>query len=297
MKIGLIGAGYWGANYIRTLKELGIEIGMLCDKNIAGLEKYNLPVTDSLDDVMKSDCGGVIVCTPVTTHYKIVKDLLLAGKNVMCEKVFTQTSEQAKELTDLAEVNGLKLLICHTFIYNSCYQFVKQFIADGGLGEVYYANMVRVGNSPKRMDIGCAGDLAPHDFSMLIDLFGMPKTISAFGNSYLRDGLEDIATINLSFENNVIAAITCSWLNPRKERCVTIVGSEAMLVFDDIKKSVTVFSEGAENKIDIEYKSPLKEQVIDFINCIENDEDPLVGGYEGMQVVSVLESAQKALKQ
>jgi predicted dehydrogenase len=298
MKISLVGAnGYWCGNYIRTLKELGVEIGLLCDKNIAGLEKYNLPVTDSLDDIMKSDSDGVIVCTPVTTHYNIVKDLLLAGKNVMCEKIFTPTSSQAIELTEIAANNDLKLLVGHTFIFNSCYQFMKQFIEDGGLGDVYYVNMVRVGNSPKRMDIGCVGDLAAHDFSMLIDLFGMPQYVTAFGNSYLNDGLEDIATINLEFKNDVIATITCSWLNPRKERRVTVVGSEAMLVFDDIEKSVTVFNKEGENKIDLEYKSPLKEQVIDFINSIEKDEEPLVGGYEGIQVVKVLEACNESLKQ
>jgi predicted dehydrogenase len=219
------------------------------------------------------------------------------GKNVLCEKSFTSKSYQARELIELADNNGLTLAVAHTFEHNSLFKFTKNLIENGGLGDVYFVTLSRMGNSPKRMDVNCLIDLAAHDISMLISLFGMPKYVSAFGNSYLKDGIADVANINLEFENKTIVNIMCSWLSPQKERKVTIVGSKRKLVFDDIEKSLTIFDNDGEHKIDIEYKQPLAEQVNDFYESVTYNRQPIVGGYEGYQVVKVLEACNESLKQ
>lgn len=303
MKIGLLGFGYWGKNYLRILSQHeNVSDILVCDINQKNLDivKTNYPeleTTTSIDDVMKSNCDAVIVCTPVKTHYQIVRDLLFSGKHILCEKAFTENSTDAETLTLLAENNNLILSVGHTFLHNSCVKIISQLLADNVLGDIYYANMVRVGSSPVRQDVGCTFDLAAHDISMLLEWFGMPNSVTAFGNSYLNDGMEDFAVLNFKFPNEVIASVTCSWLHPKKERTVVIVGSEKMLSFDDIKQTVTLHDKEGEHPIEIKYLQPLTEQVNDFIDSIINDREPLVSGWDGYEVVKVLESCQKALKQ
>jgi predicted dehydrogenase len=302
MKINVIGLGYW-QHYPRLVSEHeDCELAMVCDLKEENLEKVkskypDVITTTNIDDMIHSDIENVIVCTPVTTHYKIVRDLLMAGKNIMCEKAFTLKGYQASELVEIADANNLILMVGHTFIYNSLVQKIKQFLLDGYLGDIYYVNMVRVGMSPVRQDVNCIYDLSAHDISMVIDWFGMPKYVSAFGNSYLKDKIEDVANINLEFENKTIVNIMCSWLSPQKERKITIVGSKRKLVFDDIEKSLTIFDNDGEHKIDIEYKQPLAEQVNDFYESVTYSRQPIVGGYEGYQVVKVLEACNESLKQ
>lgn len=304
MKFALIGAaGYWGKNYLRILSQHeNVSDILVCDINQGNLDvvKTNYPeleTTTSIDDVMKSNCHAAIICTPVKTHYQIARDLLAAGKHILCEKAFTLTSKEAEVLTLFAEDINLKLAVGHTFIFNSCVKYISGLLESGLLGDIYYVNMVRVGSSPVRQDVGCIIDLATHDISMLINWFGMPDSVSSFGNSYLNDGMEDFAVVNFKFPDEVIASVTCSWLHPRKERSVTIVGSEGMLIFDDIKQSVTLFNKDGETQATIKYLQPLTEQVNDFIESIIQDRQPLVGGWDGYSVVKVLESCNQALKQ
>lgn len=298
----IVGVGYWN-HYVRILSSMeNVDLQLVCDINQSNLDKLKskypeIETTTNIDDIIHSNIKNVIVCTPVTTHYSIVRDLLLAGKNVLCEKVFTSTTEEAATLCAIAEDSNLKLAVGHTFIFNSCVKYIKELLENNGLGDIYYVNMVRVGMSPVRQDVSAMWDLAGHDISMLLDWFGMPTSVSAFGNSYLKDGIEDVAVVNLKFENEVIATINCSWLNPRKERTITIVGSEKMLVFDDIKQSVTLFDKEGEHQIDIKYLQPLSEQVDDFVNCIIHNSEPTVNGWDGYSVVQVLEHCQTALKQ
>ena len=299
---GIVGVGYWN-HYVRILSSMeNVDLQLVCDINQSNLDKLKskypeIETTTNIDDIIHSNIQNVIVCTPVTTHYAIVRDLLLAGKNVLCEKAFTYTTEEAETLTVIAEENNLKLAVGHTFLHNSCVKYIKDLLDTNGLGDVYYVSMVRVGMSPVRQDANCIFDLASHDISMVLDWFGMPTSVSAFGNSYLKDGIEDVAVVNLKFENEVIATINCSWLNPRKERSVTIVGSKRMLVFDDIKQSVTLFDKEGEHQQEIKYLQPLEEQVNEFISCVENDTEPMVGGWDGYDVVKIIEYCNEALKQ
>lgn len=305
LKVGIIGAGgYWAKNYIRIVqRHPDCVVESVCDSNRDNLNdamRLVSPTTMFAPDykmlLNKDLINCAIVCTPVSSHYGIVGELLNNGIHVLCEKAVTDFSGGAKELIEIAEEGNVVLAVGQTYYYNSMVQKVKQLLDENYLGDVYYVSMTRVGNSPKRNDCNSFWDLAPHDISMLNYWFGLPKSISLFGKSYLRDGLEDFCVANLELQKGVIASIKCSWLNPVKRRVVTIVGSKKMLVFDDIEKSLVVYEGEKQEKIDIEYKEPLKEQVNDFIASILYDRQPLCGGKEGLDVVKVLEAGTNSLK-
>lgn len=304
LKVAIIGFGYWN-HYARIVNEHpDCELSMICDLKQENLDKAKeqfpnvITTTNHEDALMDKTISAVIICTPVKTHYGIAWASLFSFKHVLCEKAFTYTESEAKDLILKAKINNVKLSVGHTFSYNSCVKYIKKLLEEKALGDVYYVAMTRVGNSPKRQDVNALWDLGSHDISMLINWFGMPKEVSSFGESYLQDGLEDFCVTNLKFENRVIANIKNSWINPIKRRFVTIVGSEKMLVYDDLSKTVTLyFNDGA---VDIwnadQSAEPLKEQVNDFISSIINNHEPLVSGTDGLNVVRVLESCQKSLK-
>lgn len=304
LKVGIIGAGgYWAKNYIRIIGEhADCELVAVCDKDNDALFKFytinqEVPLyTDLSKMIMDKRMDCAIVCTPVSSHYQIVHTLLSNGTHVLCEKAFTKNIEDGEILNYHAGYKNLILAVGQTYYYNSLVQKVKELLDQNYLGDVYYLSMVRVGNSPIRNDCNTFWDLAPHDISMLDYWFGMPTSISVFGKSYFQDGLEDFCVANLELKNNITASIKCSWVNPVKRRSVTIVGSKKMLVLDDIERTLTVYEKDKEEKIDVQYKEPLKEQVNDFIDCILNNKKPKCGGEEGLNVVKVLVAGSKSLK-
>jgi len=302
LNIGVIGVGYWN-HYVRILSEhQNVDQIYVCDLKQENLdrvtEKYPsvITATDFNYILSKPEIEGVILCTPVKTHCKIGEAVLNTNRSLLCEKAMTYTSDEAQRMINSSKMFGGKLCIGHTFEYNSLVQHIQKLLDEKVLGEIYYISMTRVGMSPVRQDVNALWDLGAHDFSMLIKWFGMPQSISSFGKSYLNDGIEDFVTTNVEFENNVIANIKNSWINPIKRRVVTIIGSKKMLEFDDIEKSLVIYDNDGKHKLDIEYKQPLSEQVNDFIDSILHDRQPLVTWESGLRVVKVLEAAQKSLK-
>ncbi len=303
LKVALVGIGYWGFHYARLISNHpDCELSMICDLNQEHLdtakEAYpNVIVTKDINDVIKSKCEAVIVCTPVKTHFDIVSYMMISKKHILCEKAFTKNVDEAQALVNENKFKNLKIEIGHTYIFNSIVQEIKQILDDKLLGDIYYVAMTRVGMSPIRPDCNAIWDLGTHDISMLIYWFGMPTEVSSFGESYLQDGLEDFVVTNLKFKNKVIANIKNSWINPVKRRYVTIVGSEGMLVFDDIEKSLCRYDKaGFVGKSTAPPNEPLKEQVDDFIDSIISNREPLVTGQDGFNVVRVLEACQTSLK-
>jgi len=289
LNIGVVGAGgYWGKNYIRILSEQGdvdLHICDLSEKSLDALKqgyKRVLTSTTNFESLFDVHLDGVVICTPVTTHFKIANAFILQGIPILCEKAFTYTSGSANWLIDIAEDKNVPILVSHTYEYNSCVQHIKKLLDEKALGDIYYVSMTRVGLSPIRQDCNAFWDLGAHDVSMLINWFGMPQSVSASGNSYLQDGLHDVVFANLEFSNNIMAHIKCSWLNPVKRRNITIVGSEKMLTFDDIQKEVIIYDKQGEYLQQIEYKEPLKEVVNDFVEVVKNNKKPLVDGIKGL---------------
>ena len=315
INIGIIGLGYWGRNYVRIIDELEeTKVSWCCDTDeTTDIAAYWF-ITDCISGL--KDVQAVVVATPASTHYKIVKYCLLAGKDVLVEKPLALNSKDAKELVEIAKKGERILMVGHTFIYNPAVRKLKDYIASGYLGNLYYLYFTRTGLGPIREDVNALWDLAPHDISMLSYLLdAMPIDVSAMGQAYIQKGVGDVMFMSLRFPNNILAGVHVSWLGPRKIRQVTIVGSKRMVVFDDVNRlePLKIFDKGIDHKSQdrytdqfqvrdgdihipkIEMSEPLKNQCEHFSNCIQKQTKPLTDGENGLRVIQVLERLERSL--
>src|SRR3989344_2205811 len=272
--IAVIGLGYWGPKIARNLsklQELGeVERLIACDLNEGKCDaiKSQHPkaeTTTDFDSVLSNkSIKGLVIATPVTTHYRIAKQALEAGKHIMIEKPLTQTSEQAKELIKIAEDKKLVLMAGHTFEYTSAVNKAKEIIDSGELGKILFVNSSRLNLGLFQLDpIDVLYDLAPHDISIINFWLGKePKAVSAFGKSHYISGIVDDAHLCIEYSGGITANVHDSWLYPVKSREMAVVGSKKMLVYDCTKeKEIAVFDKGVELKqkpaksaMDISYK-------------------------------------------
>jgi len=320
--IGIVGAGYWGPNYLRVFNELEGRCTHCCDLNDANLRKVkkvwpSTVITKDYGEVARSDVDGVVITTPLDTHYAVARCCLEEGKHVLIEKPFTSTSREAEELIRMAEKNDLILMAGHVYRYNSGIVKLKEVMA--GLGDIYYASAERVGLGPIRKRANVLWDLAVHDISISTYLFGNPRTVSAEGASFIQKGVEDVVFLNLKFPNNVTFTMYATWIAPEKVRKITVVGSRAMVVFDDVRKSemLKVYEREVNKSLldstpeycnhqsivtlgdvylpRVEQSEPLKNQAAHFLECISENKKPTTDGHDGLKVIKILEAAQRSL--
>jgi predicted dehydrogenase len=326
MKIGIIGCGYWGSNYIRIFNELPdsnvVWVSDLKKENLIKIKHYpnTKKTTDYKDMLREKGVDAVVVSTPASTHFEICKESLLSGKHVLVEKPITTDSKDAEELIRISEMQKRKLMVCHTFEYNPGIIALKNYIKEKILGDIFYISAKRTGLGPIRSDVNALWDLAPHDISITNYLLGsIPETTICTGMSYLQEGVEDVVFLNLKYPKNILCSVEISWLNPRKIRETVVVGSKKMAVFDDVNKNETLkifdkgavpfgtrdFSDYSEHQLlirdgdvlipKVEQSEPLKNQCKEFLDSIKNDRKPKTDGRSGLSIVRVLEAAQKSL--
>lgn len=324
MKVGIIGLGYWGPNLLRNFlahKEVSGVFG--CDININRLRTIEtkfpgLKLTDKWEDFLNGfDLDIIAISTPVATHYEIAKKALENGKHIWVEKPFTSSSKEAEELINIAEQKNLKIFVDHTFIYTGAVRKIKEIIDRGDLGEILYYDSVRVNLGLFQNDVNVIWDLGAHDISILNYLIKKKiKEVSAHGiaNYYNH---ENIAHINLYYENNCFAHFHVNWTSPVKIRNILIGGTKKMLVFNDLEYSekIKVYDSGVEFTSKegiyhalVQYRigdmySPkvdnteaLSLGVNEFINAIKENRQPLTNGYDGYKVVRILEAADYSIK-
>jgi predicted dehydrogenase len=326
MKVGVIGCGYWGPNLIRNLVQSNkVPEVICCDLSESRLQrmKYLYPgirtETDYKKLLKEEDLNGVMISTPVATHFPIAREFLTRGKHVMIEKPLTDSFDSGLELVKLAEEKKRVLMVGHTFEYTGAVHKIKEIIESGELGRILYVSSIRVNLGLFQRDINVVWDLAPHDISILIYVLGeTPVSVSSQGMAHYQHDIEDVAITTLHFKNGLIAFLHNSWLDPKKIRKFTIVGTRKMLVYDDIKtqEKIKIYDKGLEvppyydtfaefhfayrsgdihsPKVD-EYE-PLKLEVDCFLESIHSGRTPPTDGYNGLRVVSVLEAASKSLK-
>ena len=328
LKTAVIGVGYWGPNYARIFNELETtELYYCCDLEEKNLEKIKnlypaVKTTKDYKEVVKdSDTNAVAITTPLNTHYEIAKCCLENKKHVLIEKPFTSSIEEGKELMKIAEKNNLVLMVGHVFEYNPGIRELKRIIMEGKLGNLYYISAERVGLGPIRKHASALWDLATHDISIVLYLLGgLPKEVTAEGASYIQKKVDDIVILSLRFTNGVLCNIRASWIAPEKIRKITVVGSKGMAIFDDVNKSEVL--KIYEREIDgsllnstpdyidhqaiinigdvripkIEHSEPLKNQVEHFLECIVENKQPMTDAQDGINVIKVLEAAEKSLK-
>ena len=331
-KVGIaqVGVGYWGKNLLRNFAALpDARIVQVCDQSTEILEKlrnqYNgLDTTQRFDDILRNpDVDAVVIATQTPLHYQFAKDALAAGKHVFVEKPLAQTTEQAEELVTLAEQNDLRLMVGHLLMYHPAFTYVEDIIKRGDLGDIRYLYSVRVNLGIIRQRENAFESLAPHDLSLaLLFLDCTPVAVSATGQSFLQDGVEDVAFATVFFENGKIAHLHTSWLDPHKIRKVTVVGSKKMAVIDDMestekvrlydkgvdlqpgeKRSYTNYAEAMSLRTGdivipkITMKEPLRAECQHFLDCVLSGSTPRSDGRNGLTVVRLLEAAQVSLRQ
>jgi predicted dehydrogenase len=331
LRIGLVGLGYWGPNYARVVTELPeAELVAACDisEQALGLIRSRYPsvyATRDFSDLLNSpDVDALIIATPQVTHFGLTEAALEAGKHVLCEKPLATTTSECDLLISAADRNERILFVGHTFVYNPAVRQMRDLIEAGEVGRVLYCHAARTGLGPIRQDVNALWDLAPHDLSILFFLMGRePVSVSAAGQAFLQDGWEDVAFLQLRFDDGALAAAHVSWLDPYKTRRVTVVGDRRMLVFDDVAadEKLKIYDRGASYEAvsqaargtDFgEYKAqirdgeirspkvspaePLKDQVAHFISCCHTGARPETDGIAGRRVVAVLEAATDSMR-
>lgn len=308
MNIVIVGCGYWGRNFVRILQQYpNVFIKGLVDTNPENVSAEligNHLLFRSLEQAIEQlNFDAAIVATPVNTHFNIVKQLLEAGKHVLCEKILSTDINEIEQLEQLAKRNGRFLMVGHTYLFNAIVEDIKQRLIEHQLGDILHATFKRSGLGPIRKDVGVVEDLASHDLSIILHWFGMPNKIFCTSRDVTGDGLADIAFLQLVYENNMIINIEVSWLNPIKQRLIEVIGSKQMLIFDDINpiEKLRIISPGTgyikeikdfalhQTHVrggdivapNINYGEPLKNEVEAFCGLIET----------GKSVVNTLETA------
>jgi UDP-2-acetamido-3-amino-2,3-dideoxy-glucuronate N-acetyltransferase len=314
--IAHIGLGYWGKNILRNLYELNV-LKIACDSSEDTIteRKKQFPeveYTTKIEDIISNpEIKAVTIATPAETHYELAKKFLLSGKDVFVEKPIALAVKEGEELVEIAEKQGRILMVGHILQYHPAVIKLKELISSGSLGKIKYIYSNRLNIGKIRTEENILWSFAPHDISIILDLVGDELVeVSAFAGNYLMPKIYDIAIITLKFKNEIRAHIFVSWLHPFKEQRLVIIGSKAMVVFDDVSQEKLFFYphniEWKDGKIPIAQKAdfevipienqePLKLELLHFIDCVKNRKRPKTDGYEGIKVLKVLEYAEKAL--
>ena len=314
--IGLIGLGYWGKNILRNLDELGL-LHSACDSEPVVIserqESYpGINFTSSIEDVLQNpNIKAVAIATPAATHYNLVKQSLLRGKDVFVEKPLALTVREGEELTEIAEKEKRILMVGHILQFHPAVIKLKELITSGELGKIQYIYSNRLNIGKLRTEENILWSFAPHDISVILMLLDEePVKVSAFGGDYLNNGIFDTTLTTMEFSNDIKSHIFVSWLHPYKEQKLIFVGSKAMAVFDDVSKEklviyphkiewmngkIPVAQKADFNVVPLEKAEPLKRELEHFAECVSTRETPLTDGLEGLKVLRILEASQSGL--
>ena len=325
VNIGVAGCGYWGPKHIRVCHELAeANLTAVCDLDENRLQQVRnqypyLEVFLNFKEFLQNSVDAVVIATPVNTHFQIAREALLCGKHVLIEKPITASSQEAAELIELAEKQNLVLMVGHTYEYSPAVEFLREIVSSGELGDIYSIDADRLNLGLYRRDVNVLWDLAPHDISIMLSVLNEdPVEVSARGTHHIDSSICDIAYLEIVFANGTLGHVHVSWLHPRKIREITMVGSQKMVVYDDVSESekVHIYDKGVAISNDggngfsvwppnyrygdvtipfIANAEPLKQECSHFIKCITEGSRPRSDGWAGLKVTSILEAADKSL--
>ena len=319
LRFGIIGWGYWGPKIARNIDALPhAAVTMIADLDAHRLANLTpgqsrTRTTTEVEHVFHSNVDGVVIATPVRTHYQLAKEALLHGKHVLVEKPLTASVAEAEELVVLAEEQQRVLMVGHTFEYNPAVNELRKLIQAGDLGRIYRVETERVNLGLFRTDINVIWDLAAHDISILRYVLGKePEQVNVHAHAHIRPHLHDVANLDLSFADGMAAHIHVSWLHPCKIRRVTVIGDLRMAIYDDTNPAemIKIYNKGADMYADpvvsyrngettipyIDWTEPLRLECEDFAQAIRTGQRPRAHGGVGLAVVRILAMAQEALE-
>ena len=325
INVAVVGAGAWGKHHIRVFSEIpNVRLKYICDSDpskLSSMQKAypHSKIVEHLTPILEDpDVKGVVVASSAASHYSLSKEILLADKDVLVEKPMALNSKDAEEIQTIAGKKGRVLMVGHLLIYHPVVDRLKQMIASGELGKIHYIYTQRVNLGVIRQDENALLSFAPHDLSVILYLLEeKPTVVSAHGESYVQEGIEDVVFVNLRFSYRKMANIHLSWLDPHKVRKITIVGSKKMVVFDDMETSekLKIYDKGVRSPSydtygeylslrfgtitipNIKMVEPLRAEAEHFIQCIESRKEPKTGGRDGLEVINILAAAQNSLKE
>jgi len=327
IKVAVIGCGYWGPNLIRNFNQIDLtNLYYVCDldeKKVEPIKKtypYVKTTTDFKEILNDQNVDAIAIATPVATHYTIAKEALLHNKHVLIEKPMTVSVKEAEDLIAVAKKKKKVLMVDHTFEYENAINKMKEIIKSDELGDIYYIRADWLNLGLLQPDVDVIWDLVTHIASIINYVINMKVvSLSAKAGAYIRKNIPEVAHMNIKYEKNVNAYITVSWLEPRKTRSITIVGSKKMLLYDLIneEEKIKIFDKGVDLKttniddvrqIRIDYRygniyspnvinvEPLNNMCSHFADCIINKKKPRSDGFSGLNVVKILESAEESLR-
>lgn len=315
--VAVIGSGYWGKNLVRNFHELGA-LAAICDSDAATWRSFQAtyPACRTFgryDETLTDETiQAVAIATPAETHASMVRQALLAGKDVFVEKPLSLSISEGRALTDLARERQRILMGGHLLWYHPAVLKLKELIDGGELGRIQYIYSNRLNLGKIRREENILWSFAPHDISVILGLVGeMPEAVQAQGGNYLHQQIADVTVSLLSFRSGVKAHIFVSWLHPFKEQKLIVVGDRKMAVFDDVepkdklllyphsidwKNQIPVANKAEAQPVEFTLEEPLRAECLHFLECLATRTRPRTDGEEGLRVLTVLQQCQEALE-
>ena len=305
MRIAVIGAGNWGRNLVRNLSDMDV-LSHVVEQKADYLKEISsqfseVECLDSFDVLLESNIDAVAIATPAQSHYEIASAFLKAGKDVFIEKPMTLCSKEASELVDIAKLNNSILMVGHMLLYQPAIQFIKTYLEEGHIGQIYHLHQERLKLGRVRSKENVIWSLGVHDIAVLLYLAGSaPEEIQCSGHSGVQEQIQDDAYVHMTFQSGTKGHLHSSWIWPENSRCMRIIGSKGMLVYDEMKQTVTLhkkrigedlenIDEGEETLFEGSAQ-PLRLEMEHFVHCIKTRETPISDGLSGLAVIRVLES-------
>jgi predicted dehydrogenase len=321
VRVGVVGLGYWGPNLARNFAAIaGCELAWLCDASAEarGRLQASFPAARASGEIAAllddETLDAVVLATPVPTHAELAIAVARAGKHCFVEKPLATNAADAQRAVDAAAEAGRILMVGHLLEYHPAVERLKELIDGEELGELFYIYGNRLNLGQLRKDENALWSLGAHDVSVALRLIGEePEECLAHGASYVREGVQDVVFCYLRFPSGVVAHLHLSWLDPHKERRITVVGAQKMATFDDmlIEGKLTIYDKGFDEDTRswgeyiarsgdtfsprIPNREPLRIECEHFIDCIRSGASPRSDGHSGLRVVRVLEQLQQAL--
>lgn len=321
MRIGVVGAGHWGAQYIRNFSQIdGVSLVGVLDTQMSILNKlkpfHPIELHTVLDDFLNLELDAVVIATPASTHFDLALTFINQGIHCLIEKPLCFLEEQCLELIQQAHLHQVQLMVGHTLLFSPEVQYLKTKIQKGHLGNILSVNTQRLNLGRVQKDCDVLWDLAPHDLSVLLYLMESPVTqVYTQGKSQIQPGRIDLASLQLEFENGAMANMLFSWMDPRKTRLMTFVGDEKMAVFDDChpSESLKIFDKRIEESTssdgphyhyhegeilipEIPKMENLRNLCLNFVDIIHQRAPHISNADSGLEITRIIQAAHESLK-
>jgi predicted dehydrogenase len=327
LSIAQIGVGYWGPNLLRSLvgnKRCWVKkvVDLSRDRRDYVQNLYaDMEVTHQAEEVIQdSAIDAVVIATPAASHFDLAMKALEGGKHILVEKPLARSVNEVEQIGRLAHEKNRVAMVGHTFLFNAAVRYVKKLIESGELGDIRYIYSQRLNLGRIRSDVDALWNFGPHDISIIQYWLGNPTPLSTVsrGVGYIQSDINDVVFMNILYPGKIMANIHVSWLDPRRVRCMTVVGSKKMVVYDDLAENkIAIYDKGIDRKAvlgtnmdydyptfqafnyrsgdvllpKIDFQEPLKAEIDHFFDCIQNGIECLTGVDHAKKVIEILSSS------